>query len=563
MRVLYRFSVLQNNPILSSLKQKLLEERKSIILLLGISLISSSIVVIQPLLMQKLIDEAFIPKDIESLYFWASLIILIGVIGIAISSFTQYSYTSLSTKLLFNFRSDIFGKIFHHKKIFFQNYKTGDLLSRLEGDISTIQRFGTDSIFSLTTAFFGLVGAIYIMYSFDPILCFFSLCLLPIEFFILKPLYPKMSDKTRNLRESTAQMGSFIIESLRYVLFFKTFNAITKRVENLNEFQDDNKTKILSQQKLQIVFSQVPVIISLLGRIIIVFWGGTRVIEGEMLLGEFIAFLTYFGMILGPIQTLLGFLNSFPKIKVSLERLEVLLPKVEEKILHKKLYKKTSVHFENVSFAYTPNLNIFKNLNLYIPYGEKIYLLGENGTGKSTLLDILLNLTDIDEGKVKISGIDINKIHPKVLYKTIARVEQHPIILADTIRSNLKLVKQDSRTEELIDVLEKVDLLKWVNSLEKGLDTNLSENGESLSGGQRQRLSIARILLLKPSIILLDEHTSSLDKEASKKIELLIDELFSKQTRIIISHRNHNVNEKSYTLINKKVVSNFENKYYQ
>ena len=542
-----------NNIVFKYLKKHILKYAKSIILLLGISLISSSIVVIQPLLMQKLIDNAFVLKNLDELYFWATLIITLGFAGIVISSYNQYAYTSLSTKLLFNFRSEIFEKIFYHKKIFFQKYQTGDLLSRLEGDISVIQRFGTDSIFSLTTAFFGLIGAIIIMYSFNPLLCFFSLCLLPIEFLILKPLYPKMGEKTQNLRESSAYMGSFMIESLRYILFFKVFNSVSKRVEDLNKLQDDNRFKILDQQRLQIVFSQIPVIISLIGRTFIVFWGGIQVIQSQMLLGEFIAFLTYFGIILGPIQTFLGFLNSFPKVKVSLERINLLIPKENTNKVYKKINTEHTISFENVSFAYANNENIFENLNLEIPYGNKIIITGKNGSGKSTFIDILLNLADIKNGEVKISNIKIDEIEPKILYEIIGKVEQHPIILATSLEENLKIAKTDATKDELLKVLEKVDLLSWCESLENGLNTKLSESGESLSGGQRQRLAIARLILKNPSIIILDEYTSSLDSKFSNDIEKLIDEIFYNKTRIIISHNLNNKDSIYYKIEDKKI----------
>jgi ATP-binding cassette subfamily B protein len=546
--------VLKNSRIFLVLKEQLLIQRKSSILLLAISLISSSMVVVQPLLMQKLIDEAFVPKNIEAMYFFASIIITLGIFGIFLSSYTQYSYTKLSTKLLFDFRSNIFEKIFLNKKMFFQKYKVGDLLSRLEADISAIQRFGTDSIFSLTTALFGLIGAVIIMYSFDPMLCIFSLCLLPIEFFILKPLYPKMTNRTRDLRQSTASLGSYIIESLRYAQFFKTFNSINKRVDQLNIHQDENKYRILEQQKLQILFSQLPVIIALIGRSFIVFWGGYKVIQEDMLLGEFIAFLTYFGIILGPIQSILGFLNSMPKIKVSLERLEVILPRIHKDIVYKEIQHDVNINIKDADFSYFNN-TIFKNLNVDIPYGKKIILRGDNGSGKSTFFDILLNLVDLQKGSVKIADIDIQNIKPEVLYKIIARVEQEPIIIASTLRDNLNLINNTISDKELLQTLEEVGLFTWYKGLEKGLDTLLIENGQSLSCGQKQRLAIARVVLLKPSIVLLDEYTSSLDIKSTENMQDLIDKLFSNNTRIIITHKKIDKEENMYKILNKTITS--------
>ena len=545
--------MLANNPIIIFLKKRVIFEKKSLSILLGISLISSGISVLQPLLMQKLIDNAFIPKNLDELYFWATIILTLGLCGVFISSYNQYKYTSVSSKILFNFRKDIFEIIFLHQKTFFQKYKTGDLLSRLEGDISELQRFSTDSIFAIITSLLGMIGAFVIIFSFDATLALFSLILLPIEFFLLKPMYPKMTQKTQELRQSSAFLGSFLIESLKYSLFLRISNNIKQRVQELENLQEYNKEKILSQQKLQILFSQIPVIIALVGRAVLVFWGGVKVVEGELQVGEFIAFLTYFGMILGPIQSLLGVINNIPRVKVSLDRLSVLVPKEQNQTKNKiKLSENFNINFENLCFSYNNN-ELIKNLNLYIPFGEKVVIQGNNGVGKSTIFDLLTRTLTANSGEIKISGVNINKIKNNNFYSIIGLVEQHPVILGASLRDNLLISTINNTDDELINILEKVGLKSWFSSLGNGLNTTLSENGLSLSGGQKQRIAIARLMIKKPKIILLDEYTSSLDKEFSFEIESLIDRYFADTTRIIISHNQTHKNAKLYEMYDKNL----------
>lgn len=528
-------------------------------MLLGISSLSSSIVVLQPLMMQKLIDEAFVLKDMQSLYFWATIIIILGIIGIALSSFVQYFYTSVSTKILFNLRLDIFGISFFKNKPFFQKYKIGDLLSRLQGDIAEIQRFGTDSIFALTSALLGMIGSLVVMFSFNPTLTLFSLLLLPLEFMILRPLYPKMHKKTIELREANASLGSFLIESLRYALFFRSFNWVKQRTKELSTIQDENQNKILSQTKLNIIFSQVPVAFGLLGRAFLVIWGGVEVVNGQMLIGQFIAFLTYFGIILSPIQTVLGVLNNLPRVEASFDRLSIFLQTSQNKSKQQILDQKPDIKFENVHFNYKNAPPLLININIHIPYGEKVVLLGENGSGKSTLFDLLLNFLKPTCGEIKIANLPLHSISNQSLYKTIGLVEQNPIILGMSLRDNLLLAKEDASDEELISTLKQVELFDWFSGLELGLATKLSESGLSLSGGQKQRLAIARMILRKPSIILLDEHTASLDKNFSTEIENLIDRVFKNHTRIIVSHKTNFTNATIYTINNQtlhKVITN-------
>lgn len=546
--------MLKDNTIFTYLKKHILLEKKSLFLLLGISLISSSIVVISPLLMQKLIDEAFIPRDIHKLYIWASCIFFLGIFGIAFSSYNQFKYTAISTKILFNLRKEIFENIFSQQKIFFLKFKTGDLLSRLQGDISQIQRFATDSLFALVSAALGMIGALFIMFSFNPNLAIFSLLLLPLEYLILKPMYPMMANKILSLRESSAKLGSFMIESLKYAIFFKTTNSINLRVEKMHNLQNENRFIILNLQKLQILFAQIPILIALIARAVLVFYGGVLVVKKQLQIGEFIAFLTYFGMILAPIQTFLGILNNIPKAKVSLERLSVLIPKINPNTNYQLIEKFPDIKFENLSFKYTPKTQIFENVNLELHYGGKFIIQGDNGAGKTTLFELLLKLLSPDDGSIKISNINIEKIHPINLYEEIGLVEQNPIILAASIKENLKISAQNASESELLDAIEKVGLSPWLEKQEFSLSSILSEDGQSLSAGQRQRISIARILLKKPSIILLDEYTSSLDEIFSLEIENLIDKLFYNKTRIIISHKKEHKNANIYKICNKKIL---------
>lgn len=533
-----------NNNVLSTLAYFIKQEKKTILLLLGISMISSGIVVAQPYLMQKLIDDAFLLKNIELFFYLVTIIVAIGIFGIILSVFLQYNYTKLSIKILFNLRVNIFEKVFLNNKLFFQKYKSGDLLSRLQGDISELQRFGIDSIFALFSATFGLIGAIIIMGYYDITLCLFAIILLPIEFFLLKPIYPKMESSTRGVRESTAFIGSFVIESLRYVNFIKKLNQIENKKDELSYLQNINTQKLLHQQKIQIIFTQIPVIIALLARTALIVFGGYKVIQGELSIGELMAFLTYFTLVLNPVHTLLGILNNLPKLKVSIQRLDEIIPNEKERTVYKNISTKPNIKFENISFSYPNKTEIFKDINLDIIYGEKVVIAGKNGIGKSTLFDILINFLSPSNGAVYLDNIPIKDLDNTLLQNTIGLVEQNPVIFATTLKENLLVAKKEANEDELLEVLKKV-------GLKLHLDTNMSESGENLSGGQKQRIAIARMILKNPPILLLDEPTSAQDKEFVANIDKLIDDNFKDNTKIIISHNSEFKNAKYLTIEDK------------
>jgi len=540
---------MNENKAFNSLKLYISKEKKAISLLLGISMISSGIAIIQPLLMQKFIDEALILKDLDNFYFFVLLIIGISIVGIVLSVVLQYKYTSLSVKILYKLRLDIFEKVFFNTKLFFQKNRVGDLLSRLEGDISELQRFGLDSIFALFSATLGLIGALVIMFYFDTTLALFALILFPIEFFLLKPIYPKMHDITKELRQSTALIGSFIIESFRYVNFLKKFNEVKNRKEILKTLQTQNKNKILKQQKIQIIFTQIPVMVSLIARVSLIIYGGLKVINSELTIGELIAFLSYFSMVLSPVHTLLGILNNIPKLKVSINRLNEILPKEEIKKVIVDFPKNSDITFKDFSFSYPNSQTLFENLNLKISHKEKVVITGINGIGKSTLIDLLLNYLEPTKGQILINGIDSKTIDSEILQSNIGLVEQNPVILSISLKENLLLAKKDASNEEIKDALIKVGLEEFTNHLDK----ILAEDGKGLSGGQKQRISIARLILQNPSIIIMDEPTSSLDKSFVKLIDSLIDENFAESTKIIVSHHNYFKNSIVYEISENKI----------
>jgi len=540
---------MNENKAFNSLKLYISKEKKAISLLLGISMISSGIAIIQPLLMQKFIDEALILKDLDNFYFFVLLIIGISIVGIVLSVVLQYKYTSLSVKILYKLRLDIFEKVFFNTKLFFQKNRVGDLLSRLEGDISELQRFGLDSIFALFSATLGLIGALVIMFYFDTTLALFALILFPIEFFLLKPIYPKMHDITKELRQSTALIGSFIIESFRYVNFLKKFNEVKNRKEILKTLQTQNKNKILKQQKIQIIFTQIPVIVSLIARVSLIIYGGLKVINSELTIGELIAFLSYFSMVLSPVHTLLGILNNIPKLKVSINRLNEILPKEEIKKVIVDFPKNSDITFKDFGFSYPNSQTLFENLNLKISHKEKVVITGINGIGKSTLIDLLLNYLEPTKGQILINDIDSKTIDSEILQSNIGLVEQNPVILSISLKENLLLAKKDASNEEIKDALIKVGLEEFTNHLDKILD----EDGKGLSGGQKQRISIARLILQNPSIIIMDEPTSSLDKSFVKLIDSLIDENFTESTKIIVSHHNYFKNSIVYEISENKI----------
>lgn len=505
---------------------------------------------VQPYIMQHIIDNAILASNINQLIFLVSISFFLTVFVMIISYINEIYYTKNSMNILFEFRKIVFNKLFLHDKTFLNNYHSADLMSRVQGDISELQRFYTDSVFSLFSTIISLVFICFIVYSYNIKLMILILIFLPIEFFCLKPLYPHIQNSTKTMRESTSNIGKFFIENFRYMLTIKNLGAKEQTLEKLDFIQDDYKNVVIKNKKINLLFSQIPAFISLLGKTIIIAYGGYLTIKGELKIGELFAFLTYFTMILAPVHTILGVINNFPKVKVSLNRVLEILPKEKDKIELKTT--NFDLNIKNLKFSYSNN-KIFENLNLFIKERSKIAIIGKNGTGKTTFADLLCGFLKANNGDLFIGNEKIGENDYINFSSYLVKLEQTPIIFDDTLKNNLLLAKNSGKEEELIDCLKKTGMCKWFRNLQKGLNTNLLESGANLSGGQKQRLALSRLILLNPKIIILDEFTSSIDEKDTAWFYENISTIFPNSTIIAITHNLNMLShfDKVYLLENK------------
>ncbi|MEV9615142.1 ABC transporter ATP-binding protein [Aliarcobacter butzleri] len=505
---------------------------------------------VQPYIMQHIIDNAILASNINQLIFLVSISFFLTVFVMIISYINEIYYTKNSMNILFEFRKIVFNKLFLHDKTFLNNYHSADLMSRVQGDISELQRFYTDSVFSLFSTIISLVFICFIVYSYNIKLMILILIFLPIEFFCLKPLYPHIQNSTKTMRESTSNIGKFFIENFRYMLTIKNLGAKEQTLEKLDFIQNDYKNVVIKNKKINLFFSQIPAFISLLGKTIIVSYGGYLTIKGELKIGELFAFLTYFTMILAPVHTILGVINNFPKVKVSFNRVLEILPKDKDNIELKTT--NFDLVIKNLEFSYSNN-KIFENLNLFIKERSKIAIIGKNGSGKTTFADLLCGFIKVNNGDIFIGNEKIGENDYINFSSYLVKLEQTPIIFDDTLKNNLLLAKNNASEEELIDCLKKTGMCKWFRNLQKGLNTNLLESGANLSGGQKQRLALLRLILLNPKIIILDEFTSSIDEKDTTWFYENISTIFPNSTIIAITHNLNMLShfDKVYLLENK------------
>lgn len=516
--------------------------RRAIGLLLGLSLGASLLALAQPWLVKTLIDHGLLAKDYQTLWHMAAIMIAAGLLGTVLAGINRYLHTRLSGRILFALRDDLYRHLQQLSPTFYGRRRTGDILSRLDGDVAEIQRFAVDSLFSAVSAVIGLVGAVVLMLMLSWQLSLMLALLVPIEVLWLRWMRRKVEREVRHLRERSADVSSFLVETLPAMKFIQAAGQQSREAGRLDQLGQGYMRQLLKVQVTEFFTQAIPGTLTSWCRACAFLVGGWWVIQGTWQLGALIAFSTYMGMAVGPVQSLLGLYVAVQRMAVSLGRVMEL--KQEAVVVRSPANPQPmpdgpgELRLEALSFAHEGRQGaVLSNVQLCVPGGLKVAISGASGVGKSTLIDLLQRFYDPHAGRILLDGIDLRELDLVALRRRIAVVSQDIVLFRGTLAQNLAYgVPQASRAElERVVQLARLDSL--VESLPLGLDGLLGERGQQLSGGQKQRIAIARAVLQAPTILVLDEATSAVDEATEREVIAAIDQLFAGRTRILISHR--------------------------
>lgn len=515
---------------------------RAIAVLLGLSLGASLLVLAQPWLTKTLIDEGLLAKDFGLLVQVAVAMIAVGLIGTALSGINRYLHTRLSGRILFALRDDLYRHLQQLSPAFYGRKRIGDILSRLDGDVAEIQRFAVDSLFSAVSSLIGLIGAVSLMLLLSWQLSLLLALLIPVEVLWLRWMRRKVEREVRSLRERSADVSSFLVETLPAMKFIQAAGQQAREARRLEGLGQGYMRQLLRVQVTEFFTHAVPGTLTSLSRACAFLIGGYWVIQGTWQLGALIAFSTYLGMAVGPVQSLLGLYVALQRMTVSLGRVMELQQEpvpVRPPVTPVPLPDGPgTLRLEGVHFAHEQRAGaVLEGVDAEIPAGLKVAISGASGVGKSTLIDLLQRFYDPDQGRILLDGVDLRELDLLALRRRIAVVSQDIVLFRGTLAENLAYSAPDASREALERVVRLARLDGLVASLPLGLDNPLGERGQQLSGGQKQRIAIARALLQAPLILVLDEATSAVDEATEREVIAAIAQLFAGRTRILISHR--------------------------
>ncbi|WP_339785333.1 MAG: ABC transporter ATP-binding protein [Imperialibacter sp.] len=506
-------------------------------------LFTSGILLSFPYVAGKLIDVAsgkgsWLLNDITSI-----ALALIGILLVQsiVSFFRVYFFATVSERTVADIRTHLYQKLIRLPITFYDSKRTGELISRITSDVTMIQDTFTVTLAELIRQTSILIIGLGLIFYTMPSLSVFMLATFPV--LILAAMFfgrfiRKMSKKTQDALANASVVAEETLQSVHTVKAFTNEQYEIKRYRTSMSAVVKVALKTATYRAGFISF----VIFALFGGIVGVMWyGATLVQNGELTVGDLLSFVLYTTFIGGSIAGLGDLFGQIQKAIGASERILEILEETEE--VESKEQESINIEgeiaYENVTFSYPTRkeMPVLKNISFHVPHGSKVALVGQSGAGKSTIIQLLMRFYQPDTGKILIDGKDNQSYSISALRKHIGIVPQEVILFGGTILENIRYGKPDATEDEVVEAARQANALDFILSFPEQFDTIVGERGIKLSGGQRQRIAIARAILKNPSILILDEATSSLDAESERLVQDALEKLMKDRTTIIIAHR--------------------------
>lgn len=493
-----------------------------------------------PMITRNIINDVIPNKQIKLLFVFAIVLTLIFLIKAGLNYFMQYWGHVVGVRMQADMRIDLFDKLQDMPNKYFDNNKTGVIMSRIINDLLDISELAHHGPEDLFIALVMLVGSFIILCTINVPLTIITFAIIPFLLFYTIHKRNKMKKAFKETRVKTGEVNATIENSISGVRVTKSFGNKSYEMEKFDKSNGIfKKAREHAYKAMAEYFSGMFFLVDML-ELIVLIAAGYFTYLGKINVGDFAAYLLYIKMFLQPIRKLINFNEMFQNGMSGFERYEEIMNEENEKeIPNAKELKdvKGKITIKDVTFRYDNKESILENFNLDIEAGKMVALVGPSGGGKTTICNLIPRFYDYESGQIFIDDVDISTVTLKSLRENIGIVQQDVFLFTGTIKENIMYGNPNATDEEVIEAAKNACLHDFIMGLEDGYDTFIGERGVKLSGGQKQRISIARVFLKNPAILILDEATSALDNVTEYEIQKALEELSKDRTTLVVAHR--------------------------
>ena len=493
-----------------------------------------------PVLTGETIDEAIGGRDEDLLLTFAIVIVGVAAVQGLAAAVRRYFAMSTSYRVEADLRSELYDRVNQLSLDYHDRTSTGQLMSRASADLHEIQMFAV--VLPLNTAFLMIaIGAFAVLLTIHLPLALAAMTAYPVITYLSARFFRKLSPSNARVQQDLADIAHIVEENIAGVRTVRSFGREDDEVRKLEAVAVRTFGDSMEAVRLRTVYTPLFAWLPALSQLVILGYGGYLVLEGQISAGEFVAFFQYLNMLIFPVQSLGEMVPSGQRAMTSAARVWNVLrerPTIEKTPHAAGLPQgEGEIVFQDVQFAYREGYPVLRDFNLCIPAGTSVALVGPTGCGKTTVAKLLPRFYDVQSGAVLIDGTDLRDMRVPDLRRNVGLVFQDTFLFSDTIRNNIAYGRVDATDEEIEEAARLAQAAEFINELPERYETIVGEQGFSLSGGQRQRLAIARAILIRPRVLILDDATSSVDARMEEEIRTALRRVMEGRTTIIISHR--------------------------